>query len=405
MQTAVYTKAHSHKNADRDRGRESYFDFSLLFLVIALCAIGIIMVFSSSAYFVLSNKEDDPNFMIRKQGIIVVIGIAVMIIFSLIDYHLLRKRLFGGISIAGLLLLLATVLQFVATFFGHAENGSSRWLKFGPASFQPSEFAKFAVIMYISTRISYRPLGLKRFRSFLIESIYVVPIIGLIIIENLSSGIIVALIYGTICFVNSPKILYFLFTALAAFGIMVIKLATGSDYRSNRVAIWRDVENHPMGQQILQGLYAITSGGLFGTGLGQSAQKYGRVPEAYNDMIFTIICEELGLVGGIAIIMLYLLLVQRLAVVAANASDVLGSMITVGVMSHIGYQVVLNILVVTNTIPSTGVSLPFISYGGSSTVLLMAEVGVVLNISKQIKYKIQSDNIKIYSNGKNKKKV
>ena len=286
--------------------------------------------------------------------------------------------------------MLAYLLQIVATFFGQSQNGSSRWLNLGPLSFQPSEFSKLAIIVYISTRISYRPMGLRKFKGFMIEALPIAPLLLIIAKENLSTAVIAALIFVTICFVNSPRYFYFIASGVVVAGALVIYLASGGGYRSERVDIWLNVETHPKGQQILQGLYAITSGGLFGTGLGQSAQKYARVPEAYNDMIFTIICEELGLVGAIAIILVYMLIILRLVTIAANAADVLGSMITIGVMAQIAFQVVLNILVVTNTIPSTGVALPFVSYGGSSVLILLFEIGLVLNVSKQIKYRVNS---------------
>ena len=210
---------------------------------------------------------------------------------------------------------------------------------------------------------------------------------GFIAKENLSAAIIVAGIYGCIIFVNAKKTLPYLVLAgiMAASIKAVVKLLGG--YRSARLEIHANVETSEKGQQILQGLYAIASGGLFGKGLGGSEQKYGRVPEAYNDMIFTIVCEEFGIFGGIAVIVLFGLILYRMFIVIMNAKDRFGALVGAGIMSQIAIQVVLNILVVTNVIPSTGVILPFISFGGTAVIIMLFEIGVFLNISRQIEYK------------------
>ena len=210
---------------------------------------------------------------------------------------------------------------------------------------------------------------------------------GFIAKENLSAAIIVAGIYGCIIFVNAKKTLPYLVLAgiMAASIKAVVKLLGG--YRSARLEIHANVETSEKGQQILQGLYAIASGGLFGKGLGGSEQKYGRVPEAYNDMIFTIVCEEFGIFGGIAVIVLFGLILYRMFIVIMNAKDRFGALVGAGIMSQIAIQVVLNILVVTNVIPSTGVILPFISFGGTAVIIMLFEIGVFLNISLQIEYK------------------
>ncbi len=385
-----YTRERTaEKRQGMDKRSVSYFDYSLLFLIVFICVVGLIMIYSASAYYVQS-RHLPADFMLMKQLKAVLLGLVVMLCTSLFDYHIVKKRVLKTVTVSTLVLMLAYLLQIVATFFGQSQNGSSRWLNLGPLSFQPSEFSKLAIIVYISTRISYRPMGLRKFKGFMIEALPIAPLLLIIAKENLSTAVIAALIFVTICFVNSPRYFYFIASGVVVAGALVIYLASGGGYRSERVDIWLNVETHPKGQQILQGLYAITSGGLFGTGLGQSAQKYARVPEAYNDMIFTIICEELGLVGAIAIILVYMLIILRLVTIAANAADVLGSMITIGVMAQIAFQVVLNILVVTNTIPSTGVALPFVSYGGSSVLILLFEIGLVLNVSKQIKYRVNS---------------
>ena len=210
------------------------------------------------------------------------------------------------------------------------------------------------------------------------------PLLGLIAKENLSTAIVIAGILVSICFVASRKKLYFIIVGILCVAVGSLYVF-GVGYRSERVDVWRNVETHPKGYQILQGLFAIASGGIFGTGLGQSMQKLGFIPEAHNDMIFTIICEELGLFGAIAVILLFVLLLWRLFIIAINAPDLFGGLIAVGIMAHIAIQVILNIAVVSNSIPSTGIPLPFISYGGTSVSVLLAEIGVALSVSNQIR--------------------
>ncbi|MFW5668397.1 MAG: FtsW/RodA/SpoVE family cell cycle protein, partial [Acetivibrio ethanolgignens] len=215
---------------------------------------------------------------------------------------------------------------------------------------------------------------------------YMSPLVGLVLKENMSTAIVLCGIMVGICFVGSRKKWYYF---VAAF-FMVLGGAAfilfGEGFRMERIMIWLDVENHEKGFQILQGLYAIASGGLTGTGLGGSMQKLGYVPEAQNDMIFSIICEELGLFGAITVILLFVLLIWRLFIISINAPDMYGGLMCTGILVHIAVQVVINIAVVTNSIPSTGIPLPFISYGGTSVAVLLAEMGLALSVSNQIKY-------------------
>ena len=203
----------------------------------------------------------------------------------------------------------------------------------------------------------------------------------------MSSALIIVGIAFVMLFIASPKYSHYIILGVAGVTVILVYLFTGSGFRSERVAAWLDPESYAQGKgyQTLQSLYAIGSGGLTGKGLGQSVQKLGYVPEAQNDMVFSIICEELGLFGGIAVILLFLLMIWRFMIIANNAEDLYGSMIVIGVMAHISIQVILNIAVVTNVIPNTGITLPFISYGGTSVVLLLAEMGLVLSVSKRIK--------------------
>jgi len=209
----------------------------------------------------------------------------------------------------------------------------------------------------------------------------VLPIVGLVGTNNLSTAVIILGIAVLMIFVSSPRYLPFVWIVLAGSGFLGIFLSMES-YRLERLAIWRHPEEYEKGYQTMQGLYAIGSGGLFGRGLGNGLQKLGFVPEAQNDMIFSVICEELGLVGAWLVMILFALLLWRLMVIATHAADLLGALTAAGILGHIAIQVVLNIAVVTNTIPNTGITLPFISYGGTSVLFLLAELGLALSVSR-----------------------
>lgn len=221
---------------------------------------------------------------------------------------------------------------------------------------------------------------MKRFRTMILMMIPVLPIVGLVGASNLSTAIIILGIAVVLIFVADPKYVRFILMGSIGVGFMTVFLAMES-YRLERLAIWRHPEQYEKGYQTLQGLYAIGSGGLFGRGLGNSVQKLGFLPEAQNDMIFSIICEELGLIGAGFIILLFLILIWRFFVISTKASDLLGALIAAGAMAHMMIQVILNIAVVTNSIPNTGITLPFISYGGTSVVFLLLEMGLVLSVS------------------------
>ena len=269
-------------------------------------------------------------------------------------------------------------------FVGKELNGAKRWLQVGPLSVQPSEIAKLAIIVFLATIISEMPKQMGKFSSLVKVMIMVMPMVIIVASENLSTAIIILGIAVALVFVSSPKYMQFVVMAgvVIVFGAAFIMLES---YRAERLKIWLNPEKYEKGFQTLQGLYAIGSGGLFGKGLGASMQKLGFVPEAQNDMIFSIICEELGLFGAICVILLFGILIWRFMVIANNAQDLYGALLVTGVMAHIAIQVILNIAVVTNTIPNTGISLPLISYGGTSVLFLLAEIGLVLSVSRGIR--------------------
>lgn len=358
-----------------------YYDYSLLFLIIFLVGFGLIMIYSTSSYNAMK-YYNDPMLYFRKQGIYALIGIPLMIVVSKIDYRLYIKR-FAFIKPVWLLYLFCIGLQVMVLFVGDAKNGSQRWIQLGGFSFQPSELSKICVLLFVAYVVQLAPSSLDHFWGFLRVVIYTSILIGLVVIENFSTALVLLAIMVMICFVASKKKLYFILSGIA-FLIIGLIFIFGVSYRGERIDIWLNIETHPKGYQILQGLYAIASGGLFGTGLGNSMQKLGYIPEAHNDMIFSVICEELGLFGAIAIILLYMLVLWRLFTIAVNSVDLFGGLIAVGVMTHIAVQVIINVAVVTNSIPSTGIPLPFISYGGSSLMVLLTEMGIVLSVSNRI---------------------
>ena len=365
----------------------SYYDYSLLLLTLLLVAFGLIMIYSTSSYSA-QLKYDDSMYFLKKQGVCAIGGIFAMLFVSKIDYRIfLRKIPFLHIRLVTCAYIFCILLQVaVFTPLGQEINGAKRWIKLGPLSFQPSDLSKVAVILFVSYMIYLAPKRVNKFRGFFRIVCYLLPMILLIGRENMSTAIIIVGVIGGLCFVASKKKGYFFIAILVAAIGMAAYVLFGEGFRLERFQIWLNVETHPRGFQILQGLYAIASGGLTGTGLGGSMQKLGYVPEAQNDMIFSIICEELGLFGALAVMILFGMLIWRLFMISINAPDLFGGLVGAGILIHVALQVVINIAVVTNSIPSTGIALPFISYGGTSVIVMLAEIGLALSISNQITY-------------------
>ena len=358
----------------RSAGKRAY-DDTLIAVVLVLVVIGLVVLYSTSAYNGRV-KFHDSLYYLKKQGFATLLGLAGMMVTARIDYHRWVPFAVPGY-------LMAVFLSLAVMFFGDEYNGSKRWLSLGPVSFQPSEFAKVAVILFLACLVSRNVKKMGTFSTMILMILPVLPIVGLVGASNLSTAIIILGIAAVLIFTASPKYSQFVWMGAAAVSFMAVFLALES-YRLERIAIWRNPEKYEKGYQTLQGLYAIGSGGLFGRGLGNSIQKLGFLPEAQNDMIFSIICEELGLVGASAIVLLFLILIWRFFVIATRAKDLLGALIATGAMAHMMIQVILNIAVVTNTIPNTGITLPFISYGGTSVVFLLLEMGLVLSVSNLI---------------------
>lgn len=356
----------------RHPAKRCTYDDTLLVTVLVLVIAGLVLLTSISAYNG-NVKFHDSFYYLKKQGFATGLGLVGMAVVSRIDYH-------RWIPLAVPGYLLSILLGVAVLLFGEEYNGSKRWLSLGPVSFQPSEFAKVAVIVFLSWLIEKNIKKMGKFKSIVLTMLTILPVVGLVGASNLSTAIIILGIGAVMIFTASPKYLQFFWMIAGGAGFMTIFLALES-YRLERIAIWRNPEKYEKGYQTLQGLYAIGSGGLFGRGLGNSVQKLGFLPEAQNDMIFSIICEELGLVGAGILIGVFLILIWRFFVIAAKAEDLTGALIATGAMAHMMIQIILNIAVVTNSIPNTGITLPFISYGGTSVVFLLLEMGLVLSVS------------------------
>ena len=342
-------------------------DYVLLILVLLLVVFGLVVLYSTSAYNGRV-KFADPAYYLRKQFFATCIGLFSMYLVSCMDYRRLQNYAWIGYGIA---LMLSTAVLFV----GREYNGSKRWLALGPLSFQPSEYAKLAVVVLLAAIVSRNASHMKSWKYMFLVILLILPVVGLVGSNNLSTAIIILGIAVILIFVANPRFLPFLWIGGTGVGFIGIFLSLES-YRLERLAIWRNPELYEKGYQTMQGLYAIGSGGLFGVGLGESMQKLGFVPEAQNDMIFSIICEELGLTGAVAVLVIFGLLIWRLMVIATWTKDLFGALLAAGVMGHIMIQVILNVAVVTNTIPNTGITLPFVSYGGTSVVFLLLEMGI-----------------------------
>ncbi len=366
------------------KGREGgRMDRVLLFLILILIAIGSVMV-ASASYAYAASRYNDAGYFTRKQILFVVLGLALMVATSYIPSTVFRR--------ATPLLYLITVLLLLCTLaFGLTGNGAQRWIAIGPLTFQPSELAKLSLVLMLALYFeTYRDRIAKKGRGALRYGIlYPLGITGLLCLlvvlqRHLSGLIIIASIGLAIMFLagSSPKILGLL-CALGGAGVGV--LAMTMEYARERITVWLDPAAYPLegGWQTLQGMMAIGSGGFFGLGLGKSRLKYSWVSEPANDFIFTITCEELGFLGASLILLLFFLFIKRGYRIALGCEDGFARVVALGITTKVAIQVLLNIAVITNTIPNTGISLPFFSYGGTSLLVLFLEMGILLSISRR----------------------
>jgi len=385
---------------------EKYFDYSLLFIVIFLLGFGLVMIYSTSSYSASLSQDGDGLFYLRKQLISTIIGLVFMMVVSFIPfkYYVPLAPIIYGFSIFSVLLVL--------TPLGYEANGAKRWIRLFGLSIQPAEIVKIGVILVTAfILLNYKDAedAVKNSWKY-VFGVLAPAALGagliLVITNNLSSAIIVGGIAYFMLVIANPRCYkaYILLAALAVLAVgAVVYLyisvsnssnVTGLNFRFERILAWFNPEQYADGTgfQTLQSLYGIGSGGMVGKGLGKSMQKLGFLPEASNDMIFSVICEELGFAGGIAIMCMFLLLLYRLFDISRYVKNFFGNLLIVGVFCHIAIQVVLNIAVVTNTIPNTGISLPFISYGGTSVIFLLGEIGIVMNVAKGSDFSLKRKN-------------
>lgn len=372
----------------KDTGKKYYFDYSLLFAVVFLILFGLLMIYSASSYSLLANGRDPERFVIQ-QGKFAIAGFIVMIVVSYLDYHWILK-------VAKHYYIGALFLNILTSIIGKEFNGQRRWLSIGSITVQSSEFAKSAIIIMLALLLSNMGDRKDDKRAYFWIVVVLAPVLGIVFTSGLSATIIIYFIAFIMCFVNTRHMkLYAVLSALPIVLLIVSYFVVNyidyipflKAYQVKRFATWVNPEQYAKegGRQVLAAIYGIGSGGFFGKGLGESIQKRSALSEAGNDMIFAVICEELGFVGAAIVMFLYGFLLYRLYKLAENSPDRYGFMLIVGVFAHIAIQVVLNICVVTNTIPNTGITLPFISYGGTAILTTMGEIGIVLGVARQIK--------------------
>lgn len=357
------------------------FDMTFFILVLVLLVLGLVCMFSASfvyAYY----WDNDSYYYIKRQLIFALLGVVAMLVISLVDYHKLHTFAFPLLLVSWVLLVLALLTP--------SSTGVHRWIRMGSFSFQPSEVAKFALILVFAHMISLNYKKMKRFGvGFLPFILLLGGTCALVFLEPHLSGTVLLLGIGLVMmYVGGTRMLYIgILVLLGVTAVLYMILVRG--YEQDRIAVWLDPlsvykTDRDSAWQTVQSLYAIGSGGVLGQGLGNSRQKHLFLPEPQNDFVFAVVCEELGLVGAVLIILLFAALVWRGFTLAMKAPDKFGSMLIIGLTAQVGLQAALNMAVVTNLIPNTGISLPFFSYGGTSLVMLLAQMGVVLGVSRQI---------------------
>lgn len=360
--------------------QEGKLDISFLSFVLLLLAVGLVMLFSSSYAYGLAQYGNSYHFIIR-QAIFAVVGVLLMMLLSRIDARVYRKFSLVIYVISVLMLILVLALPPLQEGMEH-----KRWLVIGSFSFQPSEIAKFAVILLFSHLIAKFGKKMEKLKYVGILMLLLILVCGLVVVEtHLSATILILTIGVVLMIVGGMAVKYIVAGGVSLVVGVILVVVTGLvEYASSRFTYWLDpwADATGAGYQTIQSLLAIGSGGLWGRGIGQSRQKYSWLPEPHNDFIFAVVCEELGLIGAIAIVLLFCFLIWRGFKIAMTSPDRYRSLMAVGLTFQVALQAALNIMVVTNTIPNTGISLPFFSYGGTALVILLCEMGIVLSISR-----------------------
>lgn len=354
------------------------FDMPFLIILLVILVVGLICQYSASYPYSYYWNEGDSYFYIRKQVMFALLGVAAMLIISTVDYHILHYFAIPAMVISWVLLV-------VVLFSG---SDVRRWIRLPGLQFQPSEIAKFALILLFAHLISLNHKKMKTFTRGYLPFILILGVTcGLVVIEPHLSGTMLLLAIGLIMmYVGGTRLGYLLGTMGLGVGA-VVYMVVFRGYEQDRINVWLHpfeayATNRDEAWQTIQSLYAIGSGGLMGQGLGNSRQKHLFLPEPHNDFIFAVVCEEMGFIGAVLVILLFALLVWRGITIGMKSPDKFGSLLAIGLTAQVGVQVILNIAVVSNTIPNTGISLPFFSYGGTSLIMLLAQMGVVLAISR-----------------------
>lgn len=355
-------------------------DYGLLCGILILLFIGIVMVYSSSSYYALYEK-DNSDFFFIKEIIWAIVGICGMLVTMSIDYHIYKKW-------TPYLVMFTFLALVLVLFLGANLNGATRWIRIGHLSFQPSELAKYVLVLYLALLIDRRKDKIKKFKEGTIFYLAIAASFAVLILagKNLSITAIVMMVAVVMIYVGGGKLIHIL--SFVPVGVTVLGfLIYLQPYRLDRFTTFLDpwADTSDKSYQLIQSFYALGSGGVLGSGLGNSKQKALFMPEPHNDFIFAIIGEELGLIGCIAIIILFMFIVIKGVSIAIKARDNYGFLISIGIVSVIAIQAIINIAVVTGSMPVTGVPMPFISYGGTSLVFNLGAIGILLNISRQSK--------------------
>lgn len=360
-------------------------DFILLIDVLLMLALGIVMVMSASSPTSLSETGKSYTY-VKTQALSAVMGLIAMFIVSKMDYKIYKK--FYKIIYVAIIILLASV-----AVIGKSVGGAKRWIDLGFISFQPSELAKIGLIIFYASLLKNNKERLnKLWGGFFYPIAFLVPVIAILIgVQNhLSATVLIVMIVAVMMIMAGSRLRYFLSFGLAGAGLggialfIYAKITGAGSFRIQRLVTFLNpfADTQGSGWQIIQSLYAIGSGGLFGVGLGNSTQKYLYLPEAHNDFIFSIIAEELGFVGCVVVIIMFAIFIWRGIIIAMKAPDMFSSLVAAGITTMVGLQAIINIAVVTSSMPNTGMPLPFFSYGGTALLILLASVGILLNISR-----------------------
>ena len=357
-------------------------DYGIFYTIALLLVIGVIMVYSASSYYAMFINKDSMYYL-KRQLVSAVIGIGAMVFAMCFDYHKIKKY-----TIA---IMIISIPLLISVFFFSGVNGAQRWIQIGSFSFQPSDLVKYVIVLFLAMSLEIKGEGVKKFSTGILPYLTVSGFYAAFVLaeKNLSIASVIMIVTFIVLFAAGGRVKHLFGIVAPVLVAAALFFTISTDYRRARmlnfINPWKDPTGN--GYQLIQSFYALGAGGVTGLGLGQSRQKTLYMPEPHNDFIFSIIGEELGLIGCICIIILFIIFIWRGINVAMKARDTYGTLLAIGITSVIAVQSLINIAVVTGSMPVTGVPLPFISYGGTALVMNMTAIGVLLNISRQIEGK------------------